>query len=135
MRQGIAGEIMKRSLIVFAVALAVLTAGCSKKNLPSGPGSAAGTPVLLTGTPRSNISHQVRIDGIIKNQSGTTIYQVQVGVEVFRIEPSPHTFDTLCDVGIDSIHNGQSATFGVGWFYGNTFLNAYPSYTTLPPSP
>lgn len=127
---------MKRSLIVFAIAMAVFVAGCAKKNLPSGPGSPPGTPVLLTGTPLSNNSRQISINnGKIKNQSGLTIYQIQVGVEVYRGAPFDITLDTVFNVSLDSLHDGEEGSFFVQWFFADTFLNAYPVYSFLPATP
>ena len=127
---------MKRSPIVFAVALAVLTVGCSKSNLPSGPGSAPGTPVLVRGTPIPNASRQYTVNpGSVKNQSGLTIYQVKIGVEVYRNAPFDESIDTVFDVGIDSLHHGDSTSFIVPYFFADKFLNMYPVYSYLPPSP
>lgn len=126
---------MNRSITLLAVVLALFAAGCAK-DLPSSPGAPAGTPVLLTGIPNENNSRQVSItSGKIKNQSGLTIYQVQVGVQVYRDDPVFATIDTIFDVNIDSLHNGDEASFVVQWFFADKFLNAYPVYSFVPANP
>lgn len=124
---GILGLLPRLALIV-----ALLAAGCAKKN-PSSPGGASGTPVILNGIPFVSISRDVTISGTITNKSGLTIYDVRIELTVYRDDPVFANFTDTSGVKIAVLENGKSAPFSAYTIFGDKFVNAAPVWSYLPP--
>jgi hypothetical protein len=116
------------------VGLLVLAAlaGCSK-DLPSSPGTPPGEPVLLQGNPTVNASREVTIDGNIINQSGRTIYLVQIGMTTYRDDPFFANLTDTSEVKIDSLLHGERRAFSAFRMKGDRFIEAFPVYTYFRP--
>jgi hypothetical protein len=111
----------------------LLLAGCAKK-LPSGPGTPPGTPVILGSITFVSKSRPVTISGLVHNQSGYTIYNVQIEMTVYRSYPTYANFTDTSDIQIVSLDDGQSAPFTYS-VYGDQFISADAVWSYLPYGP
>jgi len=118
--------------LCLAVLAALLPAGCAKK-LPSSPGGASGTPVILNGVPFVSISRDVTISGTIENKSGLRIYDVRIEMTVYRGDPVSAYFTDTSEVKIAMLENTKIAAFTAFTIFGDRFVNAAPVWTYLPP--
>ena len=119
--------------LVAALATLVLGTACSKK-LPSTPGTPAGQPVMINVTPvDSDLARTITIDGSITNQSGRTIYEVRVGMTVYRDDPLFATVTDTSDVKIGALAPGSTERFTTFQMKGDVFIDAFPVWSYLPP--
>lgn len=121
------------AVLCLAIAGAVLLGGCAKK-LPSGPGKPPGTPVVLSNITFVSNLRPVTISGLVHNQSGYTIYNVQIEMTVYRSYPYYADFTDTSDIQIISLDVGKSAPFSYS-IYGDQFISANPVWSYLPYEP
>jgi hypothetical protein len=115
------------------VALACLGLACSK-DLPSSPGSPAGTPVILNGQWQKGISRNILFKDIsVYNQSGRTIYNVRVALVVYRDDPFFAEVTDTSEVKIVSLAHGATQKTTPFETMGDDFRGAFPVYEILPP--
>jgi hypothetical protein len=108
-------------------------AACTKK-LPSTPGTPPGQPVMINVRPvDSDLARTITIDGSITNQSGRTIYDVRVGMTVYRDDPIFATVTDTSEIKISSLEPGLTAPFTTFQMKGDVFIEAFPVWTYLPP--
>lgn len=121
-----------KRLLPATVLLALAAPGCQKE-LPSTPGTPPGEPVLLQGSPVPNASREISITGNIINQSGRTIYEVRVGMTVYRDDPFFATVTDTSEIKIDALAHGETAPFTNFRVKGDAFIEAFPVWTYFPP--
>lgn len=105
---------------------------CSKK-LPSSPAPAAGTPVIVNVQDKTGISRNIRITGTVKNQSGITIYDVRIALEVYRDDPVFANFIDTSAIKIPVLPHDSTLSFGSHSTFGDVFINVFPVYEIIPP--
>ena len=124
-----------RGIALAGAALACLGLACSK-DLPSSPAGPAGTPVIMNGQPQVGISRNVIYkNGTVLNQSGRTIYSFRVALVVWRDAPFNMQATDTSEVKIDSLASGVKQSFSAFETMGDRFIDAFPVYEILPPSP